>query len=165
MKRILLAKIAAPHGIKGLVKVLPYGEDLSLLDGTALYTGETGDKTLILKLKNPMGKYILASIDGINDRNGAEDICGTDLYINRDDLPDIDENDTYYIEDLIDRTVINSSKDKIGKISAVHNFGAGDLLEIKPENSHETILVPFSQPYVLAVEDEFITADLSAFSE
>ncbi len=157
MTRILLAKIAAPHGIKGLVKILPFAEDVSLLEGRALFTGETGDKTITLTLKNALGKYILAHIDGVQTRNDAEDIKGSSLYINRADLPEINKNDTYYIEDLVGRTVKYEDGAPIGTVAGVYNFGAGDLIDIKPSAGGDTYFVPFNEEYVLDVNDDAIT--------
>lgn len=148
-KRICIGKIVSAHGIKGFVKVLPFCEDLSLLDGK-VYLGESGEDTLELTLKNPMGKFMLAQVKGVNDRTAAETLKHT-LYIPRDSLPELEDDGEYYIEDLIGLDVLDENAQNIGIIVSVQNFGAGDLLEIRPTSSGTTYFVPFQDEYVTDV--------------
>ena len=147
-KRICLGKIVAPHGIKGLVKIFPYGEDPNLIETLdQVFTAKDTNKTISITLKNPMGKYILSSIEGCETRESAETLKGTELWIARSALPHIDNEDEFYIEDLIGLTVFDEKKQTIGTILTIQNYGAGDLLEIKP-NSGEPYFVPFDDDYV-----------------
>lgn len=146
-KRVCLGKIVAAHGVKGLVKILPFGEDASLLQG-ALYTNESGPDSLSVTLKNPLGKYILAAIDGCVDRNRAEELRGTKLFIGRDALPVLDDGDGFYYEDLIGLKALSKDGEHIGKVIAVDDFGAGDLLEIQPVGGGQSYYVPFNEQYV-----------------
>ena len=146
-KRICLGVIAQAHGVKGLVKILPYGEDPYLIEEVEGFD---------ITLKNPHGKYFLAEIEGVNSREDVEAIKGTELFIDRDKLPEPDEGE-YYIEDLVGIRCVNANSGKdAGVIIAVHNFGAGDLLEIKPK-SGETYLIPFNDDHVPEVGDESVT--------
>lgn len=131
MKRVCLGKIATAHGVKGLVKILCHADDPHILDG-ALYTSETGTDQLTLKMKNSMGKYWLAEVDGIGDRDAALALSHTTLWIDRDALPEIEDEEEFYIEDLAGLKVEDTDGKEVGHILAVRNFGAGDLLEIKP---------------------------------
>ena len=144
-KRICIGKIASSHGVKGLVKIAPFCEDTSLLNGK-LFTGETGGDTLNITLKNSVGKYILAEIEGITTPEQVKNIKYS-LYVPREALPDIDDSDEFYIEDLAGLTALNDKKEEIGKIVTVQNYGAGDLLEIKPLNG-ESYFVPFEEEYL-----------------
>jgi len=151
-KRICLGKITGAHGLKGLAKIFPYGEDVQLFqDLSPLYTAETGDKTLCLSLKHRQGKHMLAEIDGITDRDGIDAIKGTELWVARDALPATDEGE-YYIEDLKNLIAVDENGDKLGIIAGIHNFGAGDLLEIKFDAGGEA-LIPFENEYVGNVAD------------
>lgn len=153
MKRVCLGKIVSPHGVKGLVKILPYGDDVSLLERSGpLFTSEEAADTLSLTLKNPHGKYWLAAVENINDRSAAEKLNGTDLYIRADLRPATDEGEFYY-DDLIGLKALDEAGHKIGVIIAVENFGAGDLLEIKPKTG-ESYYVPFNDDFVPAVDIE-----------
>lgn len=142
MKQIYLGKIATAHGVKGLVKVLPSDFDTALLNGPVLT--EDG-RTLALTFKNPLGKYVLIAIDGVDDRDAAEALRGTKLYIPRESLPG--HEDTFYPEDLIGLDVVQDGA-VIGTVLAFENFGAGDLLDIALP-SGQSFYLPFTDDYVL----------------
>lgn len=142
-KRICIGVIAQPHGVKGLVKILPYAEDLSLLEEVQEFE---------ITLKNPLGKYVLAEIKGMHSREDVQRIQGTALYIDRDKLPPAEDGE-YYIEDLIGLKAVDVDGGDAGKVIAVHNFGAGDLLEIRPASGGDTFLIPFSDETVVSVDE------------
>ena len=144
--RACVGKIVAAHGVKGLVKILPYGDDLSLLEGD-LYVSDKDSKTLKIKIKNPIGKYVLAEAGGVTERNGAEALRNTELFIEKQKLPELKEEGRYYHADLIGLKAIDEDGTEIGKITGVENYGAGDLLAIKPANGPE-FLFPFTQDNV-----------------
>lgn len=145
-KRVCLGVIAQAHGVKGLVKILPYGDDPYLIELVEEFD---------ITLKNPHGKYFLAEIAGVNSREAVDAIKGTELFIDRDQLPEPEKGE-YYIEDLIGMKTVNTGGKDAGVIIAVHNFGAGDLLEIKPP-SGEAYLVPFNDEHVPEVTDNSVT--------
>lgn len=156
-KRICLGKIATAHGVRGLVKVLVYAEDPALLDGV-LYLDETSHDALTLTMKNSMGKYWLAEVEGVSDRNAAELLRSTELWVERSALPDTDDKDDFYIEDIIGLTVETVDGQKVGKVLALDNFGAGDLLEIKP-TAGDSVYIPFTKvevPEILLDERKII---------
>ncbi|MGH1404513.1 MAG: ribosome maturation factor RimM [Alphaproteobacteria bacterium] len=148
-KRICIGKISSSHGVKGLVKILPYCEDLSLLQGK-LYTAEKGNETLDISIKNNAGKYLLAEIDGITSREQAQ-ILKHSLYIPREELPNIADEDSFYITDLAGLSVLSENNTPLGKIKAIQNFGAGDLIEIHPP-SGASYFVPFQDEYIQDVD-------------
>ena len=159
--RICIAKIATAHGIKGLVKLHVFADNETLANGI-LFTSESGDKTLSLKLKNQTAKHWLAEVDGITDRTEAEKLRGTELYIDKENLPDADE-DEFYIADLIGLPCIDIDQKHIGKIIAVENFGASDLLEIQPAKDFkngESFYLPFTDETVLDISDTTVTIDI-----
>ena len=155
--RICVAKIATAHGIKGLVKLHIFVEQADLANGD-LFTGENDDKTLHIKLKNATAKHWLAEIDGIADRTDAEKLRGTNLYINKDTLPAPDENE-FYFSDLIGLPAIDKDGNKIGKIIATDNFGAGDLIEIQPVGA-ESFYLPVTDETVLDISDNKIIVEI-----
>lgn len=163
IKRICIAKIAQAHGVKGFVKLFIYAENIELLQSAALYTSEQSTKTLKINLKSSAGKYWLAQIDGVTTKEAADALKGTELWIDRDALPDIDdEEDEFYYEDLIGAVVYDQNEIKIGTVAAVDNFGAGDLLDIQRENG-ETFYLPFTKENVTDVNiaESRITAQIS----
>lgn len=150
-KRICIGKIAGAHGVKGLVKITPYCDDLSLLNGD-VFIDETGSQTITITLKNPAGKHIVAEIKGMTSRNDAEKTKHM-IYIARGDLPEIDDDGEFYVEDLKNMSAKNTQGEIIGKVLDVQNFGAGDLLEIKPL-SGASYFIPFQDEFVTDIDFE-----------
>lgn len=146
-KKICLGKIAAAHGVKGLVKILPYGEDPALITelGKAYTSKDAATPTLAITLKNTMGKYILAEIDGCASRNDAEALRGTELFYNRDDLPEAEDGEFYY-DDLVGLKILHNDE-TIGTLKAVQNFGASDLFEVQPTKG-KSFFIPYADEFI-----------------
>ena len=153
--RILIASIATVHGVRGLVKLRVHTDDPDLIDGQPLFTSATGAETKTLHLKNALtGQGVwLAAIDGVDDRTAAEKLRGTKFYLDRDHLPDTDDDDTFYHADLVGLRALDTQGHEIGTVQAVANFGAGDLLDIKPTQG-ASFYVPFHPDYVPNVDIE-----------
>jgi 16S rRNA processing protein RimM len=152
-KRIYLGKITKAHGVKGLVKIQMVAEDPRLLEtADAVYSAPLGGQHLKITLKNSDGKDWLATIEGIKDRDQAELMGGTPLYIDRDQLPEIKTPGQYYYEDLKGLRVIENEQD-IGRVLSVDNFGAGDLVEIQPTTG-QSFYLPFNPDFVISVNLE-----------
>ncbi len=144
-----LGVIATAHGVRGLVKILCEADDPHLLD-SVLYTSETGSDTLTLTMKNSMGKYWLAEVAGVADRDAALALHGTKLWIERDNLPELQSNAEFYIEDLIGLRAEDAQGNPAGTVIAAENFGAGDLLEIKPVTG-DSYYLPFTEANVSGI--------------
>ncbi len=155
-ERLLLGEIVAAHGIKGLVKVRSFTEaPEDILAYGALR--DDGGRIVELTLRGPTKGGLLAAVKGIGDRDGAEAMKGTRLYVARGVLPELGaEEDEFYHADLIGLAVELTDGTAFGDVKAVHDFGAGDLLEIVPEASaegrRESIMVPFSSDAVPEVD-------------
>jgi 16S rRNA processing protein RimM len=151
MKKICIGKITAAHGIKGYVKVISHTQyPEQLFDFTRLFLNNSPSS--ISKIGTVRNSFIV-HIAGITDRNQAEAIIGQEFFIDRADLPEIDNDDEFYIEDLIGFTVINDSSGIIGKVTTVQNYGAGDILFVKDIAEKET-LIPFDSNHILKVDEE-----------
>lgn len=156
-KKICIAKIRTAHGVRGLVKVDCFLEDPSELSSyNPLMTAD--GKEITLTLKNSIKDHFIAEIKGITDRNDAEKFRNIELFTNRENLPEAEEG--FYYEDLVGLEVRNKQDTVIGKILAVENFGAGDLIQIQPLTG-KSFYLPFSEPYVGDVEPDqkFIVVD------
>lgn len=151
-KRILIGEITTAHGIKGFVKVRSYADDQTLLEHEGIQN-ESGQPVSI-KIKNAIKGDWVAEVKGITDRNAAERLRGTKLYIDRAALPDADEGE-YYIEDLKGLRVIDENGKEIGKLLGIENFGASDLLDIKPE-SGASFYLPFTDDAEVNIEEGYI---------
>ena len=123
------------------------------------------DTSLFKTLKNPAialknkhkGDIWLASVEGIGDKDAADALKGTKLYIPRGDMPELSD-DEVYLSDLIGMECIDENGDFIGTVIAVENFGAGDLLDIKPKQGHSFFL-SYDDKTVLKI-DHKITVSL-----
>lgn len=162
IKRICLGQIGAANGIKGHVRVKPFtGEPEAFGDYGSLQDESGKNRFKIAALRPIKGGMLVVKFKGINDRNQAEALTGTKLYIDRDRLPDLDEDDDFYIEDLIGLKAVDTEGNPLGEITLIHNFGAGDLLEIKPDHG-PTMLAPFTKAAVptVALSDKKIVISL-----
>jgi 16S rRNA processing protein RimM len=148
--RILIAQIATAHGVKGYVKLRYFGQDIEQFSRyNPFFTDIEGDQTLRLHIKNSIKGGYVASIEGITDRNKAETLRGKKLYISPNVLKEPEDGE-YYCSDLIGCTARENGQD-IGQIIAMENFGAGDLLEIKPA-SGASFYLPFCNEFVGKVD-------------
>jgi 16S rRNA processing protein RimM len=94
--------------------------------------------------------HLVATLKGVATREEAERLNGVELYIARDKLPDTDA-DEYYHADLIGLAAVNAANEPLGRVIAIHNFGAGDIIEIAPPNG-VTLLLPFTNAVVPSVD-------------
>lgn len=127
-KRILVGKIVAPQGVRGEVRVQAFTEnpmDFKTLDVKSNVFND-GDFKFVRAL--PSSTIIIAKIRGVDDRNTAESLRGTELFIERGALPDLD-TDEYYQADLIGFDVVRGGG-KIGTVECFQNYGAGDIIEL-----------------------------------
>lgn len=127
-KRILVGKIVAPQGVRGEVRVQAFTEnpmDFKTLDVKSNVFND-GDFKFVRAL--PSSTVIIAKIRGVDDRNTAESLRGTELFIERGALPDLDTNE-YYQADLIGFDVVRGGE-KIGTVECFQNYGAGDIIEL-----------------------------------
>lgn len=160
MSRICVAKILNAHGIKGLVKLRLYVEDANLIEDPdiSFYKGEVSNETIKIKLKNPIKGDFLAEIVGVHDRNAAELLRHAKIYMDENALPDLKDDEVYH-KDLIGLSLIDKdSKEPIGRVKSIQNFGAEDLFEIAPLSGNAFFL-PFRDEFIVDINigDKFIT--------
>jgi len=136
-EKILFAKVNSVFGIKGDVKLIVFSENPENIEKYSLSDSSGNplkikisnkNKTVIgTSLGNPI---IIAKIDGVNDRNAAELMRGKEIFTNRTDFEETNENEFYYV-DLIGLDVIDGASKKIGKVINILDHGAGGVIEIK----------------------------------
>jgi len=146
--RVCVGMITGAHGVRGLVKVKPFTADPA--DVTAYGSPVDADgEPVALTLRNPVKGQFLAEVEDIADRDAAAALQGTRLYVSRDALPDLPE-DEYYHSDLIGLPVDLVDDQRLGTIRAVYDFGAGDVLELVLEKGGIAML-PFTKEVVPVV--------------
>ncbi len=149
-KQICIAEIMTAHGVRGLVKLRCHLENAQDLAGYNPLRDEAG-KEYEVTLKNALKNDWVAEIKGITDRNVAEKMRGLKLFIDRNEMPEVDDGEFYY-EDLIGCKAISAQGLVMGSVISVDNFGAGDLLEIRPVMSGSSYYLPMAEPYVQAID-------------
>ena len=147
-KRVCIGKIVAAHGIKGEVKVRSNNLNPLDLDRYEVVENADASKKFSLKVVGLVSTNARVKIAGVTTRNEAEALIGTELYVPRSALPELDDEE-FYLSDLIGLDVCLKTPDKkIGKVVAFQNFGAGDIIEIKLNGHKETEMLPFTKAYV-----------------
>lgn len=127
-KEILVAKIVAPQGIRGEVRVQTYTQAPSDLKTLKVHGNKLVDGVFHFVRAVPSSSVIIARIDGVNDRNAAELLRNTELFVNRKDLPELKSGE-YYQTDLIGMRVVRDGI-TIGLVDNIQNYGGGDILEL-----------------------------------
>lgn len=148
---VLMAQIGGAHGTKGEVRVKPFGDDpMTLADYGSLYDKD-GRKFKIVRMR-PSKTVLVVKFKGINYRDEAEALNGTELFIDRSALPDDTDEDEYYVTDLVDCQVLDDQNEVVGTVHGVVNYGAGDLIEIVQKGKSQTVLIEFSQENVPVID-------------
>ncbi len=148
--RICVARIGAAHGVRGEVRLWTFtAEPMGVTQYGPLET-EDGARTFEIVSLRPAKDHLVARLRGVDDRNAAEQLTNIKLFVPRERLPAPDDGEFYYA-DLIGLAAVDKDGNQIGTIAAVHNFGAGDLLEIQPP-AGTTILLPFTDAVVPTVD-------------
>lgn len=132
---ILLAVIVSAHGIQGAVKVKTFTQSPENIFAYGALRDEKNQQYPLKLLRVVSSDSVIAAIDGVHNRNEAEALRGTKLYVARSQLPDPVEEEFYH-SDLIGLTVRDLEGQEIGQVKSVLNFGAGDFLEISGTDGH-----------------------------
>ncbi|MEL6873252.1 MAG: ribosome maturation factor RimM, partial [Pseudomonadota bacterium] len=113
-----------------------------------------------ITIRGATKKGLIARVAGIDDRNAAETLRGTELYVARELLPEPDDDEVYHA-DLIGLRVVDTSGKILGEIIAIQNFGAGDLIEYRRADSRETEFVAFDGSFVTGIDLEAGTCEIA----
>jgi len=148
---VLMAKIGSAQGLRGEVRVSSYTDDPMALGDYGNLVSADGRVFEILEVRE--GKNVVViRFRGVNDRNAAEALNGLELFVDRDNLPDEElDDDEFYYADLEGLEAVDAEGNSYGAVSAVFDFGAGDLLELKGAGRRPT-LIPFSEAAVLEID-------------
>ena len=165
-QRICVAQIGAPHGVRGEVKLWSYTADpQSVRDYGPLET-EDGATRFEIEALRAAKDHLVVRLKGVNDRDAAARLTNTKLFVSRERLPATEADDEFYHADLVGLAVVDAEGNALGSIAAIHNFGAGDLVEVKPAQGHTTALIPFTDAAVPVVDiaGRRIVVDAAAFA-
>ncbi len=167
-EHILVGSVSSAHGLKGEVKIVPYTANAEdFFSYPYLYLG-SNQKPFSFVTRSCQGKYVIGRFSHCHNRTDAEQLKGTKIFIDRKYLPSLEEDEFYY-DDLLQMPVHLENGDHIGNITAIHDFGAGILLEIQFEDSKCRELfsftkvnfpkITFNPPYILFVPPPIMMDD------
>jgi 16S rRNA processing protein RimM len=152
-RRVLLGQIGSAHGIRGEVSVRTFTGEPEAIAAYGPLTDKSGARSFKLRVVRVTDKGVIARIDGVTDRNAAEALRNQELWVTRDKLP-ATQSAEYYHADLVGLTTVNADKKVTGEVVAVHNFGAGDLIEVRFTDNPSTDFIPFTEACVPDVDLE-----------
>ena len=147
---ICVARIGAAHGVRGAVKLWTFTQDPLAVTRYGLLTTKDGARQFEVASARQAGDHLVATLKGITSRDEAERLNGLELYVAREKLPATEE-DEYYHADLIGLDAVLSDGTPLGQVRAVHDFGAGDTLEIARPDGPPAV-VPFTKAVVPEVD-------------
>ena len=148
--KICVARIGAAHGVRGAVKLWTFTEDPFAVKAYGPLLTKDGARHLELTSAREAKDHLVATFKSIETREDAERLNGVELYVPRDKLPATGEGE-YYHADLIGLAAVTTADEPLGRVVAIHNFGAGDIIEIAPP-SGTTMLLPFTNAVVPTVD-------------
>jgi 16S rRNA processing protein RimM len=151
---IRVGVIIGAHGIRGEVKLKSFTADPKAIATYGPLVSAKGETFEITRLKLQTEDFI-AALKGVSDRNRAETLKGTELFITRTQLP----KDELYLHDLIGAPIYNSDV-ALGTIIGFENFGAGDLIDVKIEGHEDTVLIPYNKTFIVEAKPEKVVVNL-----
>jgi 16S rRNA processing protein RimM len=147
---ICVARIGAAHGVRGAVKLWTFTEDPFAVTRYGTLSTKDGARQFEVAQVRAAKDHLVATFKGVATRNEAERLNGLELYVARDKLP-ATANDEYYHADLIGLSAVTTTNEPLGEVIAIHNFGAGNIIEIAPA-AGASIMLPFSHAVVPTVD-------------
>ena len=151
VERICVARIGAAHGIKGEVKLWSFTTDPAAVKDYGPLESQDGTLRFEIEALRPAKDHLVARLSGVRDRDAAARLTNVDLYVPRDRLP-APPPEEFYHADLIGLRAESRDGAELATIVGIHDFGAGDLLELRPLGTSRTVLMPFTAATVPVVD-------------
>jgi len=154
VKRVCLGRAIGARGLKGEVRIKTFTEDPLAIGAYGPLQDEARTRQFEISNVQTAKDGVVARLKGVSTREQADALKGVEFFVDRDRLPDVEDDSTFYFEDLIGLVAINENGSALGQVVAVQNFGAGDLLEVRPATGGATVLVPFTREIVPDIDKE-----------
>jgi 16S rRNA processing protein RimM len=138
--------------VRGEIRLWSFTQDPLTIADYGPLEDKSGKRQFVIDSVRPNKDFLVARIAGVADRNAAEALRNVELFLPRERLPEIDEDDTWYYADLVGLAAVAPDGAAIGTVAAVYNFGAGDIVEIAPAGGGKTLLLPFTEAVVPEVD-------------
>jgi 16S rRNA processing protein RimM len=150
-ERVCIAQIGAAHGVRGEVRLKAFTEDPLGVTRYGALESEDGKQRFEIEAVRPAKDMLVVRLKGVVDRDAAERLKNLKLYVARERLPK-PARDEFYHADLVGLAATKANGEMLGTVKAVHNFGAGDLIEIEPAAGGATVMWPFDETTVPVVD-------------
>ncbi len=166
---VCVGQIGGPRGVKGAFFVKPFVDDRARFRRFGHFHLGPGGRTIALTVERENSKGFIMRTPGIDTPEAARALTGHKLYVPRTALPEITEDDSFYHVDLIGLEARDPAGGRVGVVTAVHNFGAGDLIELALDRPlagfGDVMLLPFKRDLFpeVAVREGWLTVDLAAW--
>ncbi len=149
--RICVGAVTGSYGVRGEARVKSFCAEPSAMGDYGPLADEDGTATYTLTIVRPVKGGFAVRLSGVKSKEAADALKGTRLYAPRDALPALPD-DEFYHADLMGLAVVDTGGEDLGRVHAVHNHGASDLLEVRAKGKKGTVLVPFTQEIVPTVD-------------
>jgi 16S rRNA processing protein RimM len=148
--RVLVGQVGAAHGIRGEVRVKSFTDPIDAIADYGPLGSSKGGRLTIDRMRD-QGTMLVVKFHEVADRTAAEKLNGAELFVDRSALPETEDEETFYHTDLIGLAVVDEAGKRLGEVVAVPNFGAGDLLEVRPAEG-ASFYLPFTLACVPVVD-------------
>jgi 16S rRNA processing protein RimM len=150
-QRVCVARLGAAHGVRGEVRLWSFtAAPAAVVDYGPFETAD--GRAIEIETLRPAKDFFVARLKGIADRNAAESLRNVELFVPRARLPAPADDDEFYHADLIGLAVVDPSGAALGTVVALHNFGAGDIVEIRRADANDTVMLLFTQDAVPEID-------------
>jgi 16S rRNA processing protein RimM len=155
-RRILVGAVAGAHGVRGEVKIKSFTEQVRDVSAYGPVEDESGTRRFAIKIRGEAKGLVIASLDGVGDRNAAEALKGLRLYVPRAALGKKPKrapkgSERWFVADLVGLAAVDTNGAALGRVKNVANYGAGDILEVTTM-AGETQLYAFTKRTVPEVD-------------
>jgi 16S rRNA processing protein RimM len=138
--------------VRGEVRLWSFTQDPMAVSNYGPLETEDGGRRFEIETLRPGKDHLVARLAGVADRDAAQQLRNIKLYVPRERLPPVEDAETFYHADLIDLAAVTEDGAALGTVSAIHNFGAGDVIEISPPGGGEALMVQFTDAAVPKVD-------------
>ena len=151
---ILMGVFGAPTGVQGAIRVKSLTRDPKAIGAYGPLTDAKRARVIAFESLRPLrADMLIARIGGVTTREAAAALTGVEIFARRSQLPPPGD-DEYYYDDLIGLNAVDQAGTTLGRVAAVLNYGAGDILEIMPQGGGETLLLPFTNEVAREIDFE-----------
>lgn len=143
-RMVVVAAVTGAHGVHGRVRLKTFTEVPADVAAYGPLSEESGPRTFSLRVTGSTRDGVIAEIEGIRSREAAEALRGLRLCVGRERLPEPEDEEEFYHADLVGLVAVTPEGQRLGTVRAIHDFGAGDVLDIKPSKG-AGLLLPFTR--------------------